>query len=299
MRLLDFSRALHYSYHLEAHIIEIAELSKNYRDDFEFMSIVCANTRYPSISLASEDLLDNEDFLLSICYKNGDIACFVIFQCSERLQYNVEFIQKLIDFCPNSICNANQYMKTHGNLLLYAIEKGADSRVLDLLELLGNDEAIIKALKINPSLYAHAPDRIKANRQLLLFLINIAPTIVSDLSSIYKNDYDIISAFLNSPNHFIQELKNTYYDQKCNNIKIMALLLQIDGTLLTCANDILKNDEHIVKLAVTNNGIAIQYANKRFTDTLEIALIAMKSNPEAYHFLGSKIKYMKQIRKLM
>ena len=93
MRLLDFSRALHYSYHLEAHIIEIAELSKNYRDDFEFMSIVCANTRYPSISLASEDLLDNEDFLLSICYKNGDIACFVIFQCTERLNYNVEFIQ--------------------------------------------------------------------------------------------------------------------------------------------------------------------------------------------------------------
>ena len=68
---------------------------------------------------------------------------------------------------------------------------------------------------------------------------------------------------------------------------------------VTCANDILKNDEQIVKLAVTNNGIAIQYANKRFTDTLEIALIAMKSNPEAYHFLGSKIKYMKQIRKLM
>jgi hypothetical protein len=139
MRLLDFSRELENSYYsrlyLEDHEITIAELSKNYRDDPEFMSIICANTTYPSLRLASKLLLDNKDFLFSICYKNGDIACFVIFQCSKRLQYDVEFIQKLIDFCTNSICNANKDMQNE-RLLLYAIEKGADSRVLDLLELL-------------------------------------------------------------------------------------------------------------------------------------------------------------------
>ena len=300
MRLLDFSRELHYSYHLESHIRKIAELSKNYRDDPEFMSMVCANTQYPSISLASDKLLDDEDFLLLICYKKWEIARFIIFQCSKRLQYNVEFIRKLIDFYANSILNANPDMKNE-ELLLYAIEKGADSRVLNLLESFG-DESVIKALKINPSLYSHAPDHIKGNKDLVLFLINLAPAIVSDLSDKHKNDYDIIMTFLNVPeNHFIGELllKNIYYYQKCNNINIMKALLKIDGTFLTCANDILKNDEHIVKLAVTKNGIAIQYANKRFTDNLEIALIAIKSNPKAYHFLSAKIKDMKQIQQLM
>lgn len=76
----------------------------------------------------------------------------------------------------------------------------------------------------------------------------------------------------------IYAILKDYYSQKCNNKRLMISLLQKDGLLLDCANNELKNDEDIVKLAVKKNGMALEYANQQFASNIEIALIAIKNN---------------------
>lgn len=276
----------------------LENIPNEYKDDAEFMSILCSHTHFPCTQFASSTLRNNEKFLVAICEKRNNIASSIIIDCSERLRHDIEFIKKLIKYDPNVILNTPSVIKENTDLLLYAIKEGGHLEIFKLL--FDNDTHIIDALKLNTRLAAFAPEHIMNNKELILELIKKDSFVIFNLPTKYVDDYDIIMTFLYTyGNEYICDIKRLYYVRKCNNKRLMISLLQKDGLLLDCANNELKNNKDIVELAVKKNGMALQYANQQFTSNIEIALIAIKNNKNAYRFISYKIKYLKIIRELL
>ena len=67
-------------------------------------------------------------------------------------------------------------------------------------------------------------------------------------------------------------------------------LVGFSGLLLKELSDDFKNDEGIVKLAVTTSWSAIQYASKRLQADLDILSIAVTKNADSLKYVGNEIK---------
>ena len=167
--------------------------------------------------------------------------------------------------------------------ILYAIEQGASYSVFNLVK---DEENIKNAVKINHHFYIYAPYIIKNNQAFILELLLEKPTVIFYISNTYKNNYDIIKTFITRYPTF--DIYKIYSNTRCSNKDLIIYLLNIDGLLLRCADNILKNDDSIVELAVKKNRLAIQYANIRFREN-PIALLAVENNNKAYEFIADTL----------
>ena len=145
-------------------------IPNEYKDDAEFMSILCSHAHFPCTQYASSTLRNNEQFIFAICEKRNNMASSIILDCSERLRHDIEFIKKLIKYDPNVILNTPLVIKENTDLLLCAIEEGGDAGIFKLL--FNNDTHIIDALKLNIRLAAYAPAHIMNNKEFVLELVD-------------------------------------------------------------------------------------------------------------------------------
>ena len=60
-----------------------------------------------------------------------------------------------------------------------------------------------------------------------------------------------------------------------------------------------KHYREIVKEAVENKGIIIKYASSRLRNDKELALIAVKQNKDAFHFISKELQQDEDIKALL
>lgn len=84
------------------------DLPYEYKDNAEFMAILCAFSYFQCFCYASTRLRNDKEFCFSICEKNAYAVHFVIAGCSDKLQNDKSFILKLIEYNPDAILYAHK-----------------------------------------------------------------------------------------------------------------------------------------------------------------------------------------------
>lgn len=79
----------------------------------------------------------------------------------------------------------------------------------------------------------------------------------------------------------------------------VSFQLKKDGMLINDCKSYFRNESRYVKIAVAQNGLALQYCNSNVIPShdKDIALIAIESNPNAYQFVKDGLKKSKEILK--
>lgn len=271
----------------------VKALPEEYRDNKDFMSILCAYSCFPCVRYTSSKLQQDKDFLFSICEKNEEKACFVAMDCSEELKNDESFIYELIDYCADAILSCSNSILKNKELLLYAVEKGGNTDIINKLYELGDDKYIIFALQAKPWLYEYAPEHIRKSMYILANLLTISGLSLKYACIYLKQNHPIVKIAVMQNGLALQ-----FADEELRREPaIVKAAVKQNGIALEFTNEILKNDESTVKIAVANNGMALKFANPRFRSNKEIALIAVRKTPLVYELIDDKIKYNKEFKK--
>jgi hypothetical protein len=118
-----------------------------------------------------------------------------------------------------------------------------------------------------------------------------------------RNDIEFMTRLLKYQcNNKLKLSSNNFYrfigKQPFNNYEFVQLAVSNNGLALQYASDELKNDENIVQLAVTNNGLALQYASNELKDNDDIAFIAVNSYVFAYNYMSNRLQNTDKYKEL-
>ena len=297
-------------------------LPDEYKDDDEFMSILCSFSRFKCLCDCSTRLQNDKEFCLLICEKNASAVHFVISYCSEKLRNDKSFILKLIEynprelpfimsFCPKDFLNDKSFILKlieYNPKELRFVMSGCPKDFL-------NDKSFIsKLVEYNPNALLYADNTILADKYLLLYAIAKGGTEKIFHLLQYDQVYSIIAVILNPVLYqFAQSCitknkkllchllkKNVwlfrYADKSLRkDISIVKKVVAIDGLLLEFADKSLQNNMFIVKLAIENNGLSLKFADESFQKNDDIVKRAVANNGYSLEFADKSLQKDKSI----
>lgn len=250
----------------------------DYIDDEEIMlECIKKNGRY--ISLASDRLKDNKNFILSAIYEWSRAIEFA----SDRLKMDVDVANAVLSIDGLMICYLDDSLKRDENIIL-------------------------KALSKNRSSYEYIPEDVKKDKKTILNIINAGGDIVEYLDEELKKDRDILEcAVKKNPWNLLNFKKNLNEIKDSKEIIINAikndfdLMVGVDkiyqkdidvitrvlseGTgdpvvILHYAEESIKKDKTILEKAIVLNPYCVTYADKTLlqdNDFMHKSLIEMES----------------------
>ena len=113
------------------------------------------------------------------------------------------------------------------------------------------------AITNNTESLEFASEKIKQNRDIVLYAVKKSASVFYYVSEFYQNDKEII---LTSVSQFGLNLMNVHILNKDKDVVLAAV--KQDGCSLFYAGKKLKNDEEIVLTAISNDELALKYSSK-------------------------------------
>lgn len=154
----------------------------------------------------------------------------------------------------------------------------------------GNKQIMMECVREQGALLRFGAENILRNKDIVLEAVKNDPSVYYTPAMMFSlKDKDIAMTALNNT-------QEAGYVMRCwspalkNDTTLMLTALSLDGTLLKLAPKRFQDSEMAVKIAVTENGNAIEYASERIQMNKSIAMLAVKSDPNAYIVLPEAMK---------
>lgn len=192
--------------------------------------------------------------------------------------------------------------------------------LVDLLfegqEKITNPQLVEAIVRYAPSILKYADPRLLKDREFMLKLcqtVNHAESILGyaifgnpknanhnhpkDWEGTLLNDAKFMLDLLDfSPKSQWQELlKHTGWNLRQNREFILHIVKKGGGVFLINADEVLRNDQEIVKIAVQEDGSSLQYASEHCREDRDIVLAAIKENGRAFNFAAIQLRNDREV----
>jgi hypothetical protein len=293
----------------------------------EFYFLSRLHIKYEELYLDLEGEIYSEDLHMSEFYftthKYTNTSCthwtcrFMDTQTRPALDVQRSFSFKnkaeiLFSFIFASYDRYNQYIEMNEDKYkknqLTKFKEFIDNRQEFISTLLFTEKSIIiSSMKINPyNTWKHIKDDYKDDPDIILEairsnLLNFKSLYYSN-KELYKEQKYIKAAFDAKQLHY-HYIKHPKYLEFLtfvseNDQEIVKIAVKQNGLALQFASESLKNDQEIVKIAVKQNGLALQFASESLKNDQEIVKIAVKQNGLALQFASESLKNDQEIVKI-
>ena len=258
------------------------------RDNKEIMLKAIKKDGY-NIRYASKRLRDDKDIVIT-AVKNDDSN---LDYASDRLKKDIDVINCLRDedirkyyfnkILSNAIFNNDDIiikLKEDGMQLEYASDEIKDNTKMALI-----------AIENNPNAFKYVSERLKNDKKFVLQALQKDGELYCFVGDNCANDIEVIKVAIKHTNYHIDIIEKIINDGNndliYDNEEIVKILVSSTGYYLENASERLKNDYNIVKAAITNDygdahGDAIEYASENLRDNEELVTLAILNEPSWY-----------------
>ncbi|KAG2381858.1 hypothetical protein C9374_005650 [Naegleria lovaniensis] len=265
------------------------------------------------------DELQNQNTELVMELFQIDPECLLTYLTkTHELFHRKEFMLQAVQIGGQFLRKASSDLKNDRELVLKAIENYPDSISYASLELKNDFEIVMKALNGNVRTYQHISGSLKLNEQTLTLVLERNGRLLRDLPEELQQDEQLqllavktdpfsLTKFKFKPpesqyrEFALQAVKSNgwcmHYLPRCfaQDREIVTALIQSSAFgsnhgLFRIANDQLRNDKELVKLAIQHNPMALQYASEALREDLDIVLLAIRRNGKALSYASKKLQ---------
>ena len=240
---------------------------------------------------------------------------FKIFECNEKLvklafmkngkllEYADDIIKKNKDLVKiaikqdgTSIRHAESGLKYDEELALIAVNHNGNSLTFLSDDFKANKNIVLKAVATGNILFM-ASKELKNDYDVVLAAVKFDGTALEDASEVIQNNKNIVLAAIAQNSNALQfASKNLKDDDEIVKLAVTnikeTLVLQDDGlsSPLQYASIRLQEDYNMVLLAVTHNGRSLQYAPKILRDNYNIVLVAVTHSGISLQYASERLK---------
>lgn len=181
-------------------------------------------------------------------------------------------------------CNLN---KESFNKLIKDVVDSNGKSVEKLNSCLKSDsQFIFQAAITKPPALSYADNSLRNNRSFLLRLIKVNPEILRYASLELRAD----PIFMGKAIYIDSDILKYANQELLDNKLFMTKMINIDSKNYSHASYRIKNMKDVTKLALQDNGLLIKDAPLEIKGDKEMAIIAVKSNVDAFDYINNELK---------
>ncbi|EFC38981.1 hypothetical protein NAEGRDRAFT_59370 [Naegleria gruberi] len=261
------------------------EYALSFRNDFEIvMEAITQNSN--AIMYASTKLLNDQQIIYQVALMSEpQDAIKNLSLTSEELKNNREFMLKIMELKGQALCciphfNNDKEMvlkavKNYGNALYYSCEN------------LRNDkDVIIEAMNTDGGSFSYASEELKKDRHIVTEAIKRDGNNLGYACKALRNDLEIVSLAIRKNGNSLKFCGTSF---KGNKIIAMEAVKNNPIALQHCTEE-LRDDRDIVLAAVQLDGIVLEYASDRLRNDKEVVMKAVQNNGSSFRFASEELK---------
>ena len=239
-----------------------------------------ANDGY-NLRFASIKLRDNKDLVMKIVQKQGKVIEFA----SERLKNDFEISMLAVKNDGLALAFLSKEMQNNFEVVKEAVNQNGLALLFASQRLKEKEEIVLSAILNNSASLSYAGKKFRDDPKYVLMTI-------AEQSKF--NFIFVDKKWFKDPSFMVEAAKISKkilsrYDREILTRETILYFLRQDGLNLKYLKDF-NNDAEIVKEAVNQNGLALQYASAFLRNSFEIALPAIAKNPDAVKFIGENVR---------
>jgi general stress protein YciG len=252
--------------------------------------------RYASINLKSD-----RKFMLEAVRQDGGALLYA----SEELKRDREIVTAAVGEYSGALGYASEELRRDKGVVLEAVRQDSTWCLQYVSEeLRGDKEVIMEAVRQNGRALPYASEELKRDREVVMVAVKNNGIALQFASEELKDDLEVLIEAVQSDSKagyfFSDEMKrlveslSTYYPD----VNLLDLLNKMasftkptvleevkrNGCFLQCVTRSFKSDFDIVLAAVSQDGMALEYASDELQANDEIVKIALLNNPNAKQF---------------
>lgn len=257
-------------------------LSTKEKDDRKAVLKSIEESAY-NLRFASEKLQDDEEVVRYAVAKQGLVIEFA----SDRLKD--DFITAIIATKQNGLALAflSNKLTASEEVVLTAVKQNGNALAYANKELKDNEEIVLNAVKNAPLSLKFASKRIRDMKKYIF--MTLEQEVKFDFMGIDKKWFSD-PVFMFEGVKICKKLLSKF-DKAYLNQDIAIMYVKRDGLLLEYLQDYADNYE-VVKMAVSQNGMALKFASKDLRDNIEIVFTALAKDIEASYYIGDKMRLL-------
>lgn len=264
------------------------------------------------LETASDEARNDKKIVLEAVSKDGMNLRFA----SERLSDDEEVVRCAVSECGLAVEFASERLKD--NLVISILATKQNGLALAFLSenMCDTYEVVMTAVSQNGKALAYASKKLKDNEDIVLeairndpYSLKFASKRIRDIKKYVlmtlegEGKFDFVGVenkWFCDPVFMFEGVKITKkllskFDRNYLTRDMVMMFIKRDGLALEFFPDH-KDDFEIVKLAVSQNGMALKFASEKLCDNLEIALTAMAKDIESSRYIGNNVrKYLREI----
>eukprot|EP01080_Neovahlkampfia_damariscottae_P002578 gene2578-3540_t len=180
---------------------------------------------------------------------------------------------------------ASKRLQNDRELALIAIKEDTDSLEFFSEHIKNDKEIMIEAIRLDSSAISFASKKLLEEKDFILEVISKygGEKYLTMAPKKLLHDENFLKEALTKNPKIFKNLKSTYRE----NFELCLLACQKYGDCIKFASEHLRNDQTIIKAAITQNASAVQYISKKLKQSEEIINLVIEMDPNAIIYIPS------------